>query len=262
MATDPAGPGEAPLPATGTDGVADPAHADLAADLDAAVDGDVRFDEYAQVLYATDGSIYGARPAGVVVPENEADVVAAVTVAAEHDAPVLPRGAGSSLAGQTVGPGCVVLDCSKHLNDIREIDADGKRAVVQPGVVQDDLDAALAPHGLKFAPDPASSNRATIGGGVGNNSTGAHSVRYGITVDYVESVRAVLADGTVAEFEEVVVGSEAWDELLAEGGRVAELHEAVLDLVEANEAEIDERYPEIQRNVSGYSLDADRKSVV
>ncbi|MFW5949367.1 MAG: FAD-binding and (Fe-S)-binding domain-containing protein [Halolamina sp.] len=256
MAIDPAGPGETPLPTTGTEGVADPDHAALAADLDAAVDGDVRFDEYTQVLYATDGSIYGARPAGVVVPEHEGDVVAAVDVAADHDTPVLPRGAGSSLAGQTVGPGCVVLDCSMHLNDIVEIDAQARRALVQPGVVQDDLDAALAPHGLKFAPDPASSNRATLGGGIGNNSTGAHSVRYGITVDYVESVRAVLADGTVAEFGEVVVGSDAWEQLLAEGGRKAELHEAVLDLVETHEAEIDERYPKLQRNVSGYSLDA------
>jgi len=256
MAIDPAGLGDAPLPTHGTEGVADPEHAALAAALADAVAGDVRFDEYAQVLYATDGSIYGARPAGVVIPEDEEDVVTAVEVAAEHGAPVLPRGAGSSLAGQTVGPGCVVLDCSKHLHDIREIDAEARRAVVQPGVVQDDLDAALAPHGLKFAPDPASSNRATLGGGIGNNSTGAHSVRYGITVDYVESVRTVLADGTVAEFAEIVVGSEEWEALVAEGGRVAELHEAVLDIVEANESEIEERYPELQRNVSGYSLDA------
>ncbi|MFB6220788.1 MAG: FAD-binding and (Fe-S)-binding domain-containing protein [Halolamina sp.] len=256
MATEQTGHGDAPLPTHGTEGVADPDHAALAADLEAAVGGDVRFDEYAQVLYATDGSIYGARPAGVVIPEDEADVVAAVEVAAEHGAPVLPRGAGSSLAGQTVGPGCVVLDCSKHLNDIRDIDAEAQRAVVQPGVVQDDLDAALAPHGLKFAPDPASSNRATLGGGIGNNSTGAHSVRYGITVDYVESVRAVLADGTIAEFEETVVGSDQWDEMLANGGRAAELHETVLDIVESNENEIADRYPDIQRNVSGYSLDA------
>jgi FAD/FMN-containing dehydrogenase/Fe-S oxidoreductase len=256
MAIDPAGPGETPLPTTGTDGVANPDHAALAADLEGALGGDVRFDKYTQVLYATDGSIYGARPAGVVIPETEDDVAAAVAVAADHGAPVLPRGAGSSLAGQTVGPGCVVLDCSKHLNDILEIDADAKRVRVQPGVVQDDLDAALAPHGLKFAPDPASSNRATLGGGIGNNSTGAHSVRYGITVEYVESVRAVLADGTVAEFGEVVVGSDEWNRLLEEGGRVAELHEAVLDLVESHDAEIAERYPDIQRNVSGYSLDA------
>ena len=256
MAIDPAGPGETPLPTTGTDGVANPDHAALAADLEGALGGDVRFDEYTQVLYATDGSIYGARPAGVVIPETESDVAAAVEVAADHGAPVLPRGAGSSLAGQTVGPGCVVLDCSKHLNDILEIDTDAKRVRVQPGVVQDDLDAALAPHGLKFAPDPASSNRATLGGGIGNNSTGAHSVRYGITVEYVESVRAVLADGTVAEFGEVVVGSDEWDRLTEEGGRVAELHEAVLDIVESHDAEIAERYPDIQRNVSGYSLDA------
>jgi len=250
------GHGETPLPTHGTAGVADPEHEALAADLAAAVDGDVRFDEYAQVLYATDGSIYGARPAGVVIPESEADVVAAVEVAADHGAPILPRGAGSSLAGQTVGQGCVVLDCSKHLNDIRAIDAEAERAVVQPGVVQDDLDAALAPHGLQFAPDPASSNRATLGGGIGNNSTGAHSVRYGITVDYVESVRAVLPDGSVAEFEEIVVGSEEWEEMLADGGRVADLHETVIDIVESNGVEITERYPDIQRNVSGYSLDA------
>ncbi|MEF8858650.1 MAG: FAD-linked oxidase C-terminal domain-containing protein [Halolamina sp.] len=256
MAIDPAGLGDASLPTHGTEGVADQEHAALAADLAAAVAGDVRFDEYAQVLYATDGSIYGARPAGVVIPEDEGDVVAAVEIAADHDAPVLPRGAGSSLAGQTVGPGCVVLDCSKHLNDIREIDTETQRAVVQPGVVQDDLDAALVQHGLKFAPDPASSNRATLGGGIGNNSTGAHSVRYGITVDYVESVRAVLADGTVATFEEIVVGSPEWDEMLAEGGHVADLHRAVRDIVEENEAEIAARYPDLQRNVSGYSLDA------
>ena len=250
------GHGDAPLPTHGTEGVADPAHATLAADLYAAVNGDVRFDEYAQVLYATDGSIYGGRPAGVVIPENEDDVAAAVEVAADHGAPVLPRGAGSSLAGQTVGPGCVVLDCSKHLNDIRDIDAEAKRAVVQPGVVQDDLDAALAQHGLKFAPDPASSNRATLGGGIGNNSTGAHSVRYGITVDYVESVRAVLADGTVSEFGKIVVGSDEWEKMLAEGGRRADLHKAVLNIVEENEDEIADRYPDMKRNVSGYSLDA------
>ncbi|MDX1748355.1 MAG: FAD-binding oxidoreductase, partial [Halobacteriales archaeon] len=152
------------------------AYVDLASDLREVVEGEVRFDEYAQILYATDGSIYRARPAGVVIPHHAADVQAAVRTAADHGVPVLPRGAGSSLAGQTVGPGCVVLDLTKYMNEIVAIDADAQQATVMPGVVQDDLDAALAEYGLKFAPDPASSNRATIGGGIGNNSTGAHSV--------------------------------------------------------------------------------------
>jgi len=171
-------------------------HADLAADLRAAVAGEVNFDEYSQLLYATDGSVYAARPAGVVCPHSAEDVVAAVEVAADHDVPVLPRGAGSSLAGQAVGSGCVVLDCSRHMDAILDVDPDAREATVQPGVVQDDLDDALAEYGLRFAPDPASSNRATIGGGIGNNSTGAHSVRYGITDAYVEELGVVLADGS------------------------------------------------------------------
>ncbi|MFC3478620.1 FAD-binding and (Fe-S)-binding domain-containing protein [Halobacterium litoreum] len=230
------------------------AYADLAADLREAVDGDVRFDEYARVLYATDGSIYGAKPAGVVVPRDVEDVQAAVRVAADHDAPVLPRGAGSSLAGQTVGPGCVVLDASKHLNDVLDVDPEAKQATVRPGVVQDDLDAHLAQHGLKFAPDPASANRATIGGGIGNNSTGAHSVRYGITDAYTDSLRVVLADGTLFHAREVVLDSPEWDALVAKDDREAHIYREIRRLVEENADEIDARYPELKRCVSGYNL--------
>ncbi|MFB6136705.1 MAG: FAD-binding and (Fe-S)-binding domain-containing protein [Halobacteriaceae archaeon] len=232
----------------------DDRHADLAADLRAAVTGDVRFDEYAQVLYATDGSVYSARPAGVVFPRDAADVQAAVLTAAEHDVPVLPRGAGSSLAGQAVGPGCVVLDCSRHMDDVLDVDADARRATVQPGVVQDHLDARLAEDGLKFAPDPASSNRATVGGGIGNNSTGAHSVRYGITDAYTEEVRAVLSDGSLLHAREVVLDSPEWEELVAGDGRAAEIHRTVRALVEDNESEIADRYPDLKRSVSGYNL--------
>jgi len=159
------------------------------------VAGDVQFDEYTQILYATDGSIYQARPAGAVLPKTVEDVEAAIEIAAEHEVPILPRGAGSSLGGQTVGPGCVVLDFTKYMDDIVDIDPEGKRATVQPGLVQDHLDAALAEHGLKFAPDPASSNRATVVGGIGNNSTGAHSVRYGISDAYTEELKVILANG-------------------------------------------------------------------
>ena len=234
-----------------------PAYRALAAALRERVDGEVQFDEYAQVLYATDGSIYGARPAGVVSPRSVADVQAAMRVAADHDVPVLARGAGSSLAGQTVGPGCVVLDFSRHMDGIVEVRPDDRRAVVEPGVVQDRLDDRLAEDGLKFAPDPASSARATVGGGIGNNSTGAHSVRYGITDAYTEELTVVLADGTLIETREVVLDSPEYEAIVAgeEGGeREAALYETVHRLVEENEAEIDERYPTLKRSVSGYNL--------
>ncbi|WP_415380155.1 FAD-binding and (Fe-S)-binding domain-containing protein [Halosimplex sp. TS25] len=229
-------------------------YAALAADLRAAVDGSVRFDEYAQVLYATDGSIYQAQPAGAVEPRHTEDVQAAVRVAADHDVPVIARGAGSSLAGQAVGPGCVVLDLSTHMDDIVDIRPEDRRAVVQPGVVQDELDAALAEYGLKFAPDPASSNRATVGGGIGNNSTGAHSVRYGITDAYTERLSVVLADGTRIETREVVLDSPEWEAIVESDSREAELYRTVRRLVEDNAAEIDARYPDLKRNVSGYNL--------
>ena len=219
-----------------------------------ACDGEVRFDEYSRVLYATDGSIYQARPAGVVFPTDAADVQAALEVAAEHDAAVLPRGAGSSLAGQTVGEDCVVLDCSRHMDDVVDTDPEAKRVTVQPGVVQDDLDAHLARWGLKFAPDPASSNRATLGGGIGNNSTGAHSVRYGITDAYVEECEAVLADGTRIHVREIEIGGSEWEAIVSKDDREAELYRTVRGLVEENAAEIAERYPDLKRSVSGYNL--------
>ena len=233
----------------------DEAYSGLAAELREAVDGEVRFDEYAQVLYATDGSIYQARPAGVVIPRTVEAVQAAVRVATAHEVPVLPRGAGSSLAGQAVGPGCVVIDCSKYLDEIVDIDTEARRATVQPGVVQDDLDAALAPHGLQFAPDPASSNRATIGGGIGNNSTGAHSVRYGITDAYAAELDVVLADGSLITTREVVLDGPEWEAIVDGEGREAELYPAVRGIVEDAADEIEARYPDLKRNVSGYNLD-------
>ena len=230
-------------------------YADLAAELTTAVDGHVRFDEYAQILYASDGSIYQARPAGVVEAKHEADVIATVTIAAEHNVPVMARGAGSSLSGQGIGPGCVIIDTSTYMNEILAVDPDEKRATVQPGVVQDHLDAHLAQWDLKFAPDPASSNRATIGGGIGNNSTGAHSVRYGITDAYTESLRVVLGDGEVIETREVVLDSAEWDTIIDGGGREAELYAGVRAIVEENTGEIETRYPDLKRCVSGYNLD-------
>ncbi|SMO39979.1 FAD-binding and (Fe-S)-binding domain-containing protein [Halorubrum cibi] len=262
MATDPtsgsepAG-GDPSAAALGHDRPDVPAYRALASALRERVEGGVEFDEYAQVLYATDGSIYSARPAGVVFPRSVADVRETMRVAADHDVPVLPRGAGSSLAGQTVGPGCVVLDFSRHMDGILDVRPEERRAVVEPGVVQDDLDDRLAEDGLKFAPDPASSARATVGGGIGNNSTGAHSVRYGITDAYTEELRVVLADGSLIHAREVVLDSPEYESIVAgeEGGeREAALYETVRELVEGNEAEIEKRYPTLKRSVSGYNL--------
>ncbi|MDR9430361.1 MAG: FAD-linked oxidase C-terminal domain-containing protein [Natronomonas sp.] len=251
----PADPPGDPSPFERVPGKTVSAYVDLASDLEAAVSGAVRFDEYAQILYATDGSIYQARPAGVVYPTDIDDVRAAVEIAIEHETPILPRGAGSSLAGQTVGPGCVVLDMSRHMDGLLEIDAEAQRARIQPGIVQDDLEDELADVGLKFAPDPASSNRSTVGGGIGNNSTGAHSVRYGITDAYTEEVKAILPDGSLLHAREIVLDGDEYDEIVSKDDCEAEIYETVRGLIEENEAAIEARYPELKRRVSGYNLD-------
>ena len=244
------------VPIASTDGVRPDADAyvDLAADLRAAIDGAVQFDEYAQLLYATDGSIYQARPAGVVHPTGLEDVQATVEVATAHEVPLLPRGAGSSLAGQAVGPGCVVLDFTTYMDEIREISPEERLATVQPGVVLDHLDARLADHGLQFALDPASSNRATVGGAIGNNSTGAHSVRYGLTDAFVEELLVVLSDGSLVRTREVVLDSDEYAAIVAKDDLEAHLYETVRSLVTAHETAIEDRYPDLKRSVTGYNL--------
>lgn len=153
----------------------------LEADLARELSGEVRFDDYTRFLFSTDASMYAIEPLGVVFPHDADDVEAAIDVSRRHGVPVLPRGAGTSLAGQTVGR-AVVLDCSRHMASILEIDREGRRARVQPGVVQDDLNRAARAVGLAFGPDTATSDRATIGGMIGNNAAGSHSVLYGITL--------------------------------------------------------------------------------
>ncbi len=171
----------------------------LHAALVSGLEGEVRFDPYTLHLYSTDASMYAIEPIGVVTPRHAADVVAAVRIAERFGVPVLPRGAGTSHCGQTVGA-AVVLDFSRHMDRILEIDPVTRTARVQPGVVQDDLNRAAAAHGLMFAPDTSTSNRATIGGMIGNNSCGSRSARYGMTVDHVRDLTVVLADGTTTTF--------------------------------------------------------------
>ena len=171
----------------------------LQRDLRAVLDGEVRFDAASRALYATDASVYQIEPRGVVVPRSPDDVVRTVAVAARHGVSLTPRGGGTSQAGQAIGAG-LVLDTSKYLNRVLAIDPEARTARVQPGVVLDDLNAALKPHHLRFAPDVSSSSRATVGGMIANNSSGARSVVYGKTIDHVRDLQVVLADARVAHF--------------------------------------------------------------
>ena len=156
---------------------------------------EVYFDQGMRGLYATDASLYQIEPLGVVVPRTLGDVAAVVKIAADEHLPILPRGAATSLSGQTVGP-AIVIDFSKYLNRIGIVDRDAMTVRVEPGVVLDQLNAHLKPLGLMFGPDVSTSDRATIGGMIGNNSAGARSLRYGKTVDHVRPIEVVLADGT------------------------------------------------------------------
>ncbi len=225
---------------------------ELAAALADCVDGEVRFDAYSRQLYATDASIYEVTPVGVVFPRSTADVAAAVSYCADRGVPILPRGGATSLAGQTTNE-AVVLDFTRHMDGIVEVDPGRERARVQPGVVLGELNDALADHELKFAPDPAWGDKSTIGGAIGNNSTGAHSLRYGKTDAYVEECEVVLADGTVTRLGAVPV-ERLRDRADSDGNLEARLCRAVADVLEKR-ATVEAAFPDLKRNVSGYNLD-------
>ncbi len=216
------------------------AYSDLANDLSRAISGEVRFDPYSRALYSTDASAYQIEPLGVVLPRTADDVQAAIEIAAKHNAPILPRGGGSSLAGQAVGR-AVVLDFSKYMRRIIEIDPEARTVQAEPGVVCDALNAALKPHGLMFGAEPASSNRATVGGIIANNATGAHSVMYGMTIDHLLAARIFLADGSERQ--------------LAEADSIADpFSQRVADLVAQYTPAILDRFPKTWRRASGYAL--------
>ena len=210
------------------------------------------FDRGMRGLYATDASLYQIEPLGVVVPRTTADVAAVVAIAAQEHVPILPRGAATSLSGQTVGP-AIVIDFSKYLNRIGIVDRDRMTVKVEPGVVLDQLNAHLKPLGLMFGPDVSTGDRATIGGMIGNNSAGARSLRYGKTVDHVRSVDAILADGTSATFGPVA--DDELDLICCRSDTVGRIHRAVRDTVAGHCQAIRDRFPRILRRVSGYNLD-------
>ncbi|WP_420182915.1 FAD-binding and (Fe-S)-binding domain-containing protein (plasmid) [Haloarcula sp. KBTZ06] len=229
---------------------------DLVAALKRRVDGDVRFDTYTRELFATDASAYEQRPIGVVSPVSTDDVVAVMEYCDKQDIPVLPRGGGTSLAGQAVNE-AVVLDFKRHMDETLSVDPEAKQARAQAGITIARLNDRLEPHGLKFAPDPAWGDKSVLGGAIGNNTTGAHSLKYGKTDAYIEECEVVLADGTQTTFGWVDV--DDLESRAAEAGPNADLetriYAEVAKILSKDAAEIDARYPELKRNVSGYNLD-------
>ena len=219
--------------------------------LKAEVEGDVLFDRFSRGRYATDASQYQMMPLGVVVPRTLADAARAIALARAEGASVLPRGGGTSQCGQTVNES-LVIDCSKSLNRIVELDAADHRCVVEPGIVLDDLNRALKPYGLWFAVDISTASRATIGGMAGNNSCGGRSLRYGTMRDNVRSIDAVLADGTPAHFGPVGGDLSA----ISASSPLQPLARDLLALGAREAGEIEARFPKVQRRVGGYNLDA------
>ena len=224
---------------------------DLEHELRKVIAGDVRFDPASRLLYSTDASMYQVEPIGVVIPRDGDDVQAAVEVARTQRVALLPRGGGTSLTGQTVGR-ALVLDFSRWMNRVLEVNTEEQWARVQPGLVQDELNHHVRPLGLLFGPDTSTSNRATLGGMLGNNSGGSHSIAYGLTVDHVLEITALLADGT-----RVVFGDVTPEEALRRGRRAGlegAIYREVARIRDAYADEIRARYPHHWRRVAGYNL--------
>ena len=222
----------------------------LAAKLERAIEGDVLFQPFDRGRYSTDASLYQIEPIGVVCPKSDADMEAALSLAKEAGVSVLARGGGTSQAGQTVGRS-LVLDCSRYLNDIGDVEPETGTVWVEPGVVLDHLNKRLRPLGLFYPVDISTGSRATLGGMAGNNACGARSIRYGIMVDNVLEIDALLADGRHGRFGHVPGNLSGVDD----GGEHADLIQAVREIAADNVDEIAARFPEVQRRVGGYNLD-------
>ena len=224
----------------------------LEAHLSDTLAGEVRFDLYSKALYSTDASLYQIQPIGVVIPKNSEDVIKTVQIASEHNVPILPRGGGTSLAGQSVGE-AIVLDMSKYMNQLLEVNVAERWARVEPGIVLDELNHQLKSHGLMYAPDVATSSRANVGGTIGNNSAGSHSLIYGKTIDHVMSLDLVLSNA-----DAITASPISLSELAAkkQGDTLeANIYRELCRICEANASEIRRRYPRLLRRVAGYNLD-------
>ena len=208
------------------------------ATLKETIQGEVFDDPLTLNIYSVDASIYEIRPKLVVIPKNTQDILRVVKYCEQKSLPIIPRGAATGITGGCIGDG-LILDCSKYLNQILEINFEEEYAVVEPGVIQDQLNAALSEKGYRLGPDTSTGNRATLGGMVANNSAGARSLKYGKMVDHVLEVEMVLATG----------------EILNTTNAPSDLVKKVQKIIDQNRDEIKKRYPNIPRRVSGYNLD-------
>ena len=226
-------------------------HSDLSNALQNAIKGQVCFDQTTRVLYSTDASIYQIQPLGVVFPRSLDELNACVEIATGYHVPILARGAGSSLAGQAIGP-ALIIDCSRYLYKQVDINPEESTATVEPGVILASLNRAAASHGLQFGPDPASAQRATMGGTLANNATGAHSIWYGMCADHLISSEVVLANGSTALFE--AVSLEQAESRTQDNDLEAAIYRTALD-IRSNCAEaIRQKWPRTWRRASGYNL--------
>jgi len=225
---------------------------EIEAELTKHIEGDIRFDRYSRLLYSTDASIYQIEPIGVVVPRHKGDVQAVLEIANKLGVTILPRGGGTSLAGQAVGHS-IVLDFSKYMRNVFEVNQEELWCRVQPGLVQDELNAYVRAMGLQFGPDTSTSNRATIGGMIGNNSSGAHSLTYGKTLDHVLELTILLGDGSEAVLKDL--SPEAVQAKSKADTIEGRAYREVFRLGQQHRNEILDRYPKIMRRVSGYNLD-------
>ena len=221
----------------------------LRRELESAMQGEVRFDKISRALYSTDASVYQIEPLGVVVVKSREDIVRAIEICNRRRCPLTMRGGGTSQAGQAIGEG-IQLDTSKYYNRLLEVNAEERWARVEPGIVLDELNAQLAPLGMRFAPDISTASRATIGGMIANNSSGARSVLYGKTIDHVLELVVALSDASIVHFREISRGDAPQGSTLE-----AACYETVLRLAREHADEIDRRYPKIKRRVGGYNLD-------
>ncbi len=226
--------------------------AEFCSELSRRADGELHTDHLTRTLYSTDASLYQIMPLAVFIPRTVDDVQAAVSLAARYGIPVLPRTSGTSLAGQAVNE-AVIIDFTRHLDAITELIPEEKKVRVQPGIVLDALNLNLKQHGLKFGPDPASSNRAALGGIVSNNSTGSHSILYGMTADHVLETRVILSDGSAAVFRPR--SGEELEAMRTGSGFADRLHTQIQELTQENAAVIQAGTPKHWRRCGGYNLD-------
>ncbi|MGB3175501.1 MAG: FAD-binding oxidoreductase, partial [Saprospiraceae bacterium] len=222
------------------------------ASLQSKIKGEILTDDYSLGMYSTDASFYQLMPLAIVLPMDEADVKAAVKFANDHHLKILPRGGGTSLAGQTVGE-ALIIDFSKYMNKIIEFNERERWVKVQPGLVRDVLNEEMAHYGLHYAPDPATSSRANVGGMVGNNSSGTKSILYGKTVDHILEAKVLLADGTEMILNEKTEAE--YDHIANQPSREGEIYKKFREAIHLHADEIKARFPKVMRRVGGYNLD-------